>query len=71
MANVIAHRNAGFHFSEVFRSLVVQLKDARKRRAAYARTYRELAGLTDRELADIGIARTQIDEIAQQHANML
>ena len=71
MANVIAQRTTGFQFGEFFRALSAQLKDAQARRKAYNDTYSELAGLTDRELADIGVSRSQIDEIAQQHANML
>ncbi|MEO9822259.1 MAG: DUF1127 domain-containing protein [Paracoccaceae bacterium] len=71
MANVIAQRNTGFQFGELFQALGAQLKDARARRVAYNRTYGELAGLTDRELADIGMSRCEIDRVAKQHANML
>ena len=36
--------------------------------ARYVRTRDELAGLTDRELADIGLVRGDIDRIARQAA---
>jgi uncharacterized protein YjiS (DUF1127 family) len=35
-----------------------------KNRAAYMQTYRELDSMTDRELNDIGIDRSMIEEIA-------
>ena len=38
------------------------------RRAVYAQTVRELNALTDRELADLGIARTSIAEVAREAA---
>ena len=40
----------------------------RDRRAVFARTYNELSALSDRDLADIGIARRDISEIARQEA---
>ncbi len=33
----------------------------------YQRTYEELASLDSRELADIGISRAQISDLARQH----
>lgn len=36
------------------------------RRAAYRRTFDELASLTDRELADLSIARADIRRIARE-----
>lgn len=33
----------------------------------YQRTYNELDSLTDHELADIGVRRSDIADIAQQH----
>ncbi|WP_083545497.1 DUF1127 domain-containing protein [Sulfitobacter alexandrii] len=43
---------------------------ARKRRAIFRRTFDELAGLTDRELADIGIPRSHIRRTARDTAYM-
>jgi uncharacterized protein YjiS (DUF1127 family) len=37
--------------------------------ARYVRTRDELAGLTDRELADIGLARADIERVARQAAH--
>ena len=34
----------------------------------YKRTYSELSGMSDRDLADIGIRRYQIEEIAREAA---
>ncbi len=70
MANVTTHHNSGFHFGSFVQSLVAQFKESRARRAAYLHTYRELAGLTDRELADIGISRGEIVDIAKEHADL-
>lgn len=38
---------------------------AREKRAVYNRVFQDLATLSDRDLADIGIARTDIDRIAR------
>ncbi|MCF1708965.1 DUF1127 domain-containing protein [Tabrizicola sp. J26] len=42
--------------------------DMLRKRRLYNQTFRELAVLTDRELADLGINRTLIPEIAAQAA---
>lgn len=39
---------------------------AGRRRARYAKTYSELARLSDRELNDLGFARANIRQIAKQ-----
>lgn len=44
------------------------VKAALERRAVYSRTVRELEALSDRELADLGIARVSIRDIAAQAA---
>lgn len=40
-----------------------------RRRAAYLQTWRELDGLNDRELADIGFSRSDIPQIARDAAS--
>lgn len=65
MALQIALPAAGFGVSNI----VALLSKALERRAAYRAAYAELAMLTDRELADIGIARADIDTIARQAAD--
>ncbi|PRX35073.1 protein of unknown function [Meinhardsimonia xiamenensis] len=49
-------------------SLLRELRAWQARRAIARRTYRELASLTDRELADIGLSRWQIAEVARRSA---
>ena len=67
MAYVNNTRTASPALAEVggiFKSIKVALE----RRAVYARTVRELNGLTDRELADLGISRVSIRDVAAQAA---
>lgn len=45
-----------------------RVKEAYERRQTYLATRRELTLLTDRELADIGVARANIEEIARSAA---
>ena len=45
-----------------------RLSEAHARRKIYRRTVNELAVLTDRELADLGIGRSEIRSIAYQAA---
>ena len=47
-------------------SFVVSVRDALGRRRRIGQVRRQLSGLSDRDLADIGIARTEIDAIARQ-----
>ena len=50
------------------RSAFSQFQEARKQRKAYKTTVRELQSLNNRELADLGIARSNISSIAYEHA---
>lgn len=52
-----------------FSNLRQRLQAHRERMRAFDRTYRELAGMTDRELADIGVSRSQVRDIALAAAN--
>jgi uncharacterized protein YjiS (DUF1127 family) len=59
-----------FGLGDKVASLVERLRTARKVRAVYRQTYNELADLTDRDLADLGLHRTQIRAVALQAAEM-
>lgn len=48
--------------------MLADLKKSRARRRLYRQTYAELAGLSDRDLADIGIPRAHIRAVAREHA---
>lgn len=50
------------YLSSLFRPAFIQ------RWAVYERTYRELSEFSDRQLADIGIQRSRIPEIAREPA---
>lgn len=47
-----------------------RLRAARRVRAVYRQTFAELAQLTDRDLADLGLHRSQIADVARQAAEM-
>jgi uncharacterized protein YjiS (DUF1127 family) len=48
--------------------LFAQLGDALARRRVYRRTLEELRQLSDRELADLGISRMNIADVAREAA---
>jgi len=52
-----------------FDDAVSALRRFRARRAAFNQTYNELSLLSDRELTDLGIARSDIAAIARQAAS--
>jgi uncharacterized protein YjiS (DUF1127 family) len=51
-------------------AMLRRASDSLRRRALYARTVRELAAHTDRELADFGFRRDQIRRIARESAGL-
>jgi uncharacterized protein YjiS (DUF1127 family) len=51
-----------------FSAFAERVRTLRAQRALYKRTLAELSQLNDRELADIGISRLSIEDIAQKHA---
>lgn len=51
-----------------FARFVAALAEARKRQAVYLVTKAELQAMTDKDLADIGISRLSIDDIARAAA---
>lgn len=46
-----------------------QLRRAQERRKVYKDTFHELSQLTDRDLADLGIPRSNIGRLAREAAN--
>ena len=55
-------------FNARFNALVLDVKARLARRRVFKNTYRELAVLSDRELTDLGLNRTEIRRIAWQAA---
>ena len=49
-----------------FLHFMTSANESRARRARYKRTFQELARLSDQELREIGISRTNIRRIAKQ-----
>lgn len=68
MAYVSSDRVLHTGFAGVFATAVASVKAAMERRAEFTRTLRELEHLTDRDLADLGVHRSQIVDIARQSA---
>jgi len=68
MAYVNSTRATQSVLSDRFSALTTSFRQAMQRRRVYTQTIQELKALTDRELADLGIARAMIPEIATQAA---
>jgi uncharacterized protein YjiS (DUF1127 family) len=60
--------HTGLGLRAALRGLFARLAEARARDHAYRRTYRELDQMSDRDLADIGITRFMIGDIAAEAA---
>jgi uncharacterized protein YjiS (DUF1127 family) len=58
----------GSSFGAALRALFTRLADRQRRVAAYRQTMRELDQMSDRDLADIGITRFMIADIAAEAA---
>ncbi len=58
----------GLSLADRFGAYRGRLREARAKRELYNRTLRELSLLTDRDLADIGISRYAIEDLAHEHA---
>ena len=56
-------------FAHRVNSVLVALQHQRARRAVYRQTYDELMALTNRDLNDLGLARSDIPTIARQAAD--
>ncbi len=68
MAYVNSTRVGTNGLADRFAAIVKAIRLAAQRRAIYDRTVRELNGLTNRELADLGIARLNIEDVARAAA---
>ena len=55
--------------SGAFTAIRKSLADKARRAHAYRETYRQLDAMSDRDLADIGISRLQIRDIAEEAAS--
>lgn len=68
MAHVLTGRRAGVSLIETLSNTLGALKAALARRAVYRRTVAELRALNDRDLADLGVHRSQIANLAHEAA---
>jgi uncharacterized protein YjiS (DUF1127 family) len=68
MAYINSSRAASFSLADRISGFVALTKANLARRAVYNQTVRELNTLTDRELADLGIARVDILSVAHEAA---
>jgi uncharacterized protein YjiS (DUF1127 family) len=62
-------RTAGLPLRERFAALRATIVERSAKRKIYRATVNELAALSDRDLADLGIARSMIKSIAIEAAN--
>lgn len=68
MAYIASRPAHGFDLSGLFARSFGRIKMAAARRAIYMQTLSELRGLSDRDLADLGISRSQFHAIAREAA---
>ncbi len=61
------HTFRALPLADRFGALLDRWREARALRAAYRRTLNEMRALSDRDLADIGICRADIEDIAWRH----
>lgn len=61
-------RAANVTLADRFSGLMAQVKAMIARRAVYNQTVRELNVLTNRELADLGLSRFDIETVAREAA---
>ena len=60
--------SAGASLSDRLNAFFVDMRARMARRRVYRQTFTELAVLSDRELADLGLGRTEIRRVAYQAA---
>jgi uncharacterized protein YjiS (DUF1127 family) len=68
MAYVNSTRAASGSIADRLTAAVATVKSALVRRRMFSQTFRELNGLTERELSDLGIHRSMIRQIAAEAA---
>ncbi|MBI1171856.1 DUF1127 domain-containing protein [bacterium] len=68
MAYVNSSRSAQVSFSDRFAAVVKVVFGLVERRRVYNQTLYELQSLSDRDLADLGLNRTNIAEVAREAA---
>lgn len=68
MAYVTTQRAAAPSFFEALANPMASLRLALQRRRVYDQTLRELAALSDRDLADLGLHRSLIRSVAREAA---
>jgi len=59
---------AGFQVGGWMGDVLAKWNVARERRAVYLQTLNELSAMSDRDLADINVARVSIEDIAHEAA---
>lgn len=68
MAYVNTHRESNGSVAGWFGEVLAKWNEARARRAIYVNARAELQSMTDRDLADIGVSRVQIEDLAHEAA---
>lgn len=67
MATTYTNSHAGAGLGARVAQFFAGLREAWTLRSEYNRTYGELSRLSDRELADIGLRRCDLDDIVTEH----
>ena len=68
MAYITGNAAPAFGFGQRIAAFVERARQAQRARAIYHETYDELSALSDRDLADLGIARISIRDVALEAA---
>ncbi|MGY3437943.1 MULTISPECIES: DUF1127 domain-containing protein [unclassified Marinovum] len=69
-AQTDARYDDNFSFAAKVYNFFNEVQAFAAKRKVYSATYNELARLDDRELADIGVGRSDIADIARDHAGL-
>jgi uncharacterized protein YjiS (DUF1127 family) len=70
MAYITGNAAPSFGLGQRITSYLERVRQARKAREIYRTTYEELSALSDRDLADLGIARASISSVAREAAQL-
>ncbi len=71
MAYVASHATQDLNLLALIKAPIAALRDFSVRRAEFVRVKHELNEMSDRDLADIGITRFKIDDVAHQAADRI